>query len=128
VKSFMLSGSKTQRLPRFLTREKAADSYPCSQNIVRQPITARKSVLPWDLYTVPAKNSHSGNWNPLNFILFEVFSMRVFVNALVLLSSNWKTTVWVFICIAWQRRPLTDPDRVSTFPSKMNGCHSTMRF
>jgi hypothetical protein len=66
---------------------------PCSQNLVRQPITARWGVIPWDLCTVPAKISRKSNRRPMNFIPFKVFSMRVFVNAIVSPFLNWKTIV-----------------------------------
>jgi hypothetical protein len=126
VKSFMLSGSKTERLSRFLTRERAAESCPCSQNIVRQPITARWSAIPWDLCTVPAKISRKGNWNPLSFIPFEVFSMRVFVNTMISPFLDWKTSVRFFICIARRRRPFMNQGGWSIFPSKGNGSPSKM--
>jgi hypothetical protein len=50
---------------------------------MRQSITAHWSVIPWDLCTVPAKINRKSNWHPMNFIPFEVFSMGVFVNAMV---------------------------------------------
>jgi hypothetical protein len=50
---------------------------------MRQSITVRWSVILWDLYTVPEKSSRKGNWRPMNFITFEVFSMGVFANAMV---------------------------------------------
>jgi hypothetical protein len=52
-------------------------------DFMRQSITARWSIIPWDLCTVSARVSHKGNWRPMNFIPFEVFSMGVFVSAMV---------------------------------------------
>jgi hypothetical protein len=54
----------------------------CPQNLMRQSITARWSVFPWDMCTVPGTISHKSNWRPVNFIPFEVFSMGIFVNAM----------------------------------------------
>jgi hypothetical protein len=50
---------------------------------MRQSITARWSIIPWDLCTVPAKISRKNNCHAMNFIPFEVFSMGVFVNPMV---------------------------------------------
>jgi hypothetical protein len=72
-----------QRSPGVLTPETATESCPCSQNFMRQSITARCIVIPWDLCAVPAKISRKGIWRPMNFIPFEVFSMGVLVNAMV---------------------------------------------
>jgi hypothetical protein len=66
-----------------LTPERATCSCPCSQNFMRQSITARWSVIPWDLCTVHVKISIKSDWHPMNLIVFEVFSMGVFVNAMV---------------------------------------------
>jgi hypothetical protein len=46
--------------------------------------------------------------------------MRILVNILASLSPNWKTTLQFLICIAEQRLPFADPDRVSLFLNKMN--------
>jgi hypothetical protein len=55
---------------------------------MKQSIPARWSAIPWDLCTVVAKISCKSNWRSMNFILFEVFSMGVFVNAMVSLFLN----------------------------------------
>jgi hypothetical protein len=57
---------------------------------MRQSITARWSVIPWDLCAVPAKISRKSNWRLMTFIPFAVFSMGVFVNAMVSLFLDWK--------------------------------------
>jgi hypothetical protein len=36
-----------------------------------------------DLCTVAAKISRKSNWRPMNFLLFEVFSMKVVVDATI---------------------------------------------
>jgi hypothetical protein len=41
------------------------------------------SLIPWDLWTVPAKISRKNSWRPMNSIPFEVFSMGTFVNAMI---------------------------------------------
>jgi hypothetical protein len=84
------------------------------------------SAILWDLCTVPAKISRKNSYCPMNFIPFEVFSMGVCVNAMVLPFSNWKITVWFFIYIARQRRPFMNPDREPIFLSKVNGSPSKM--
>jgi hypothetical protein len=90
VKSSISSGSKMQRSPGLLTPDRARYGCPCSQNFMRQSITACWSVIPWDPCTVPAKTSRKVNWRLMNFIPFEVFSMGVFVNAMVSPFLNWK--------------------------------------
>jgi hypothetical protein len=50
---------------------------------MQQSITARWSVVPWDLCTVPAKINRKSNWRPMNFVPFEVSFMEVVVNAIV---------------------------------------------
>jgi hypothetical protein len=50
---------------------------------MQQLTTARWSVIPWDLCTAPMKISRKSNRHLMNFIPFEVFSMEVFVNAMV---------------------------------------------
>jgi hypothetical protein len=62
----------------------------------------------------------------MNFIPFEVFSMGVVVNAMVSPFLNWKFTVQFFVCMARQRRPLMNPDRVPIFLGKVNGSLSKM--
>jgi hypothetical protein len=60
---------------------------------MQQLITACWSVIPWDLCKVPAKISCKSNRRPLNFILFEVFSMEVSVKAMASPFLNCKTIV-----------------------------------
>jgi hypothetical protein len=55
---------------------------------MQQSIAARWSVIRWDLCTVPARIGSKSNWNHMNFIPFEVFSMGVFVNAMALPFLN----------------------------------------
>jgi hypothetical protein len=50
---------------------------------MRDPIAVHWGVIPSDLCTVPVKMSRKSNWYPTNFIPFEVFSIGVFVNAMV---------------------------------------------
>jgi hypothetical protein len=62
----------------------------------------------------------------MNFIPFEVFSMGVFVNAMVSPFLNSKTTVRCLIWIARQCRPCMNPDQMLIFLSKANGSPSKM--
>jgi hypothetical protein len=55
---------------------------------MQQSITARWSMISWDLCTVPAKISNKSNWRPMNFIPFNVSSMEIFINAMVSLFLN----------------------------------------
>jgi hypothetical protein len=76
-----------------LIPERATYSCSCSQNFMRQSITARLRVIPWDLCIVPAKISRKSNGPPMNSIPFGVFSMGVFVNAVISPFLNWEAIV-----------------------------------
>jgi hypothetical protein len=62
----------------------------------------------------------------MNFIPSEVFSMGIFVNAMVSPFLNWKTTVRSFVCIARQCRVFMNPDWVPIFLGKVNESPSKM--
>jgi hypothetical protein len=77
VKLPISAESKIQRSVGLLTQAGATSSFPCSQNVVRQSIAARSSVIPWDSCRVSAKTSRKNHWHGTNFILFEVSSMGI---------------------------------------------------
>jgi hypothetical protein len=112
MKSFISSRSKAQRSPRFLARERAADSCPCSHNIVWQSITARWSV-PLGIYA--------------QFLWISVAK----VIGVLWISSHLKFSPWEFSWMPLPHCPRTDKplfglsvilhDNVNPLPTR-TGC------
>jgi hypothetical protein len=103
----------------FVTRERATYSCPCSQNLLRQSITLRVSVVPCDRCTGPANTSRTGTWQRVNSIPFDTLVMPILGSGFSW-SSNFTRRVWFCMAIALQRRPLANPDDLSRFLNNMS--------